>query len=342
MEDKKFLKYFLISLFIFLISFVTFVEVINPSLTGRLDLRFFEPWTTNIEYVKFKRIGKVEDVETIILGSSTSEAYHTSDMDKLFNTKSYALSLGGADTPTRSIFFKQAVKEFKKLKRIIYVADFFEFNKESAKAEVAFNREMGKELAPIARPNLLRFIRYYLNHQLLEDGLNVLKRKKKNKKITIGLNGATSRSMVLSPIQAKSGYRTLLKEEEKKKLMEYVLENAITYSRSVLNDFNQLNPVIKSLYREMIALAKEENIEIIFVLSPYHFEFRKKLMKLEKISDLYEKWQEEFIEYEREDNISVINATKSYIATEPMSGAWRDGIHYSREAVFKILEDSID
>lgn len=119
MEDKNFLRIFVLSLLAFLVLYMTVVEGVNPQLTGLLNFRDFKKWTTNIEYVKFDKVGKSEGVETVILGSSTSEAYHPVDVDKIFGTKSYVLSLGGADTPTRYVFFKQAIKKFTSLKRIM-------------------------------------------------------------------------------------------------------------------------------------------------------------------------------------------------------------------------------
>ncbi len=340
MEQKTFLRTFIISLLAFISLYVAIVEGLNPQLTGFLNLRYFEKWTTNIEYMKFQNIGRVEDVETVVLGSSTSEAYHASDIDKIFNTKTYTLSLGGADTPTRYVFFKKAIEEFSNLKRIIYIADFFEFNKEEAKPAVAFNKEMGASLPSFAKPNGIDFIKYYLNHQLLEDAFNILKRKKKNKQIILGDDGSASRSMVISSIQAKNGLRALITKEQKEKLTEYIVENYVTYSRSVLNDFEELNQVILSLYEEMISMAQEKKIEIIFILSPYHNDFRNRLMEIENIPKHYESWQELFSKYSEKIGVIVVNPTESFIATEPLSGAWRDGIHYGREAAFSFVEEA--
>lgn len=325
----------------FIFLYVAIIEVLNPQMTGFLNIRKFENWTTNIEYVKFKNIGKVEDVETIILGSSTSEAYHASDVDQIFGTKSYALSLGGADTPTRYIFLKRSLEKFKSLKRIIYVADFFEFNKNEAKPAVAFNQEMGSSLPDYAKPHALNFIKYYLNHQLLEDAFNVLKRKKKNKTIKLGSDGTTSRSMVLSSIQVQNGVNAIINEAQKKKLMEYIVENYITYSRSVLNKFIKLNPVVIHLYKEMLELAASKNVEIIFILSPYQKDFRDKLMTIEGIEALYENWQNLLSGLAKQENIKLVNPTRSFIATEPMSGAWRDGIHYGRESAFSFMKEAL-
>ena len=338
MEEKKFLTTFILSITGLFLIYVAVIEFLNPELTGALNIRAFEPWTTNIEYVKFKNLGNNEEVETLIIGSSTSEAYHPSDVDEIFNTKSYVISLGGADTPTRSIFFKEALKKFKNLKRIIYIADFFEFNKDEAKPAVAFNREMGSNLASFARPSTLGFIRYYFNHQLLESSFNIIKRKRKDKRIQIASDGSTARSMVLSSIAANAGYKSLIGKAEKKKLMEYVLENYITYSRSVLNNFNELNEKVHRLYTEMLQLADKRKLELVFVMSPYQADFREKLFQIEGIKERYAQWENRLQGYAFLENVTTINATRDFIATEPMSGSWRDGIHYSRPAAFTLLK----
>jgi hypothetical protein len=321
-----------------LFCYVVFVEFMNPHVTGFLNSRMFETWTTNIEYVKFKKIGEVNKIETVIIGSSTSEAFHPVDINQIYNTQSYVLSLGGADTPTRSVFFKQSVEKFSKLKRIIYVADFFEFNKEEAKPEVAFNLEMSQKLSDFAKPSPLKFVRYYFNHQILEDAFNVVNRKRKNKKIEINEDGSATRSMVLSTIQARSGFESLISDNEKEKLLDYVEENFVTYSSDVLNNFEILNPKVINLYNELLELAKNKNLEIIFVLSPYQYDFREKLKSIKNFKKLYSEWQNFFGNLAKNQKIKVINATNEFISTEPMSGVWRDGIHYSRAAALTLLE----
>ncbi len=322
-----------------MIGYCSLIEYLNPEVTGLFDIRVFEEWTTNIEYVKYKNIGIEQKTETLILGSSTSEAYNPSDVNEIFKTKSYIASLGGADTPTRSVFFKEAIDRLPNLRRIIYVADFFEFNKDIAKPAVAFNKEMGSQLARYAKPGPLKFIRYYFNHQLFENAVNILKRKKKNKKIELSNNGAASRSMVLSSIQAQEGFESKINQEEKRKLTEYIIENYITYSKSVLDHYDKLNPTVVELYKEMIKKAQEKNIEIIFVLSPYHHDFRKRLMSMKGITERYSQWQKKLDEFGQETGVVVINGTNVLIANEPMSGAWRDGIHYSRPSAYTILNN---
>lgn len=340
--DKRFFRIFLFSFLALTFLYVGIIEFFNPHLTGIFNYREFEKWTTNIEYVKYRSMEKVEGVETLIVGSSTSEAYHPSDVDKLYSTRSYVTSLGGADTPSRTVFIKKAIKEFKNLKRIIYIADFFEFNKYVAKPQVAFNLEMGQELPSYAKPSLLKFIRYYLNHQLLEDSFNIVKRKKKNKQIEVGSNGATSRSMVLSSVQVEKGINNQLDDKKMGQLMEYIIENSITYKTSVLNNFEQLNPTVVKLYEEILDMAKNKEIEIIFILSPYHYEFKKRLKEIPSFNETYAKWTSLLEGYDKMGHVKVISGVNEIFSTSERSGAWRDGIHYSREAAFHLLKQGLD
>lgn len=314
-------------------------ETTNPHVTGFLGIDHFEPWHVNLEYAKFDQLNEVKaPIETLVIGSSTSEAFVPKDVEAIFGGNAYIVSLGGADTPSRMAVLKESLRQFKDLKRIIYVADFFEFNQPKAKPEVAFQKEMGALIPNYARPNIIEFCKYYLSNQSFEDVFNVLKRFKKDKRLIINSDGTMNQSMILSPLNPNTHADQKLSPSAKIKLNEQIAENYQTYSRSVLKDMKSLNTNVIELYREAVSLAKRREVKLNFILSPYHHDFRELLFKIPHVEKNYELWRFFLGELGEGKGVSVVDTTQHEIATEPMSGVWRDGIHYNRLSAMVFLK----
>ncbi len=317
--------------------------MVNPHQTGFFGIQKFKPWHVNLEYAKFDQLKNVKaPIETLIVGSSTSEAYVASDVEEVFGSKAYVVSLGGADTPSRMAVIFEAMKRFSSLKRIIYIADFFEFNRPKAKPEVAFQPEMGELIPLFAKGSVVDFCKYYLSNQSFEDVFNVLKRRKKDKRLSINLDGTMNQSMILSPLKSDSSPQGLLNEEQKKKLSEQISENYQTYSRNVLKEMKNLNPKVIELYRNLLERTKAENIKLNFILSPYHHDFKASLSEVPNFEKNYELWKVFLTELGERDHVHTLDTTNHFIATHPMSAVWRDGIHYNRESAMSFLRELSD
>jgi len=341
--NKSFLKIFLLTFTLVLALYGALFEITNPHVTGFFNSKAFRPWHINLEYAKFDRLKEVSaPIESLVVGSSTSEAFVAADVENLFGGKAYIISLGGADTPTRFSVIQEAMKRFKSLKRIIYVADFFEFNRALAKPEVAFQSEMAANIPSFAKPTLAGFFKYYLSNNSFEDSFNILKRYKKDKRLQINADGTMNQSMVLSPLKAKSDPMGLLTSSQKVKLTEEILENTQTYKRSVLNNIKELNPNVVNLYKRLAQSTKEKGLELHFIMAPYHHDFKSELFKLPRIEKHYGSWGRFMREFDQEEHIRLVDGTTHFVASEPMSAVWRDGIHFNRETAFAFLKQLVD
>jgi len=94
-----------------------------------------------------------------------------------------------------------------------------------------------------------------------------------------------------------------------------------------------------SYYKELIKITKDKEIELIFILSPYHADFKKKLFESPLLKSNYQKWIEQLKNYaKKSSHVRSIDGTTLPFATSKSSNVWRDGLHYNRQAAFSIIQ----
>lgn len=339
MTSTKFIKAFFMSMGILITGHLLIVCYVNPNKTAPLNLS--DKYTAvhaNIVLRKAELMEAPNTFETLILGSSTSEGFSVPLVNQTFKTNAFHADVGGANTATRLVLFKKAVKNFSKLKRVIYVADFYEFNQMSVVPDVAFNAKLASELKDLnVLPHTGKYLEYLFTHQVLESTFDVIKKYNRGYVSPFQPDGTTSQSMVLSTVETEKNYFALVQPENRKKLNEEILENYTTYSQSVLANFKQLDPHVSEMLKDLVSIAQKNNIEVIFFMSPYHNEFKKRLFNLPNIENRYLEWISFFSNLKKEKEVFVYDATSSFIATESDSGVWRDGIHFNSSAAAYFL-----
>ena len=337
--DKMFVKYFFGALLLIAIVYCAFISFVNPQQTAPISLSDkFRPYHDNFILRKVELMEQ-NKFETLILGSSTSEAFYTSEVDHYFKTKSFHGSIGGGNTFARYVLFKKALKNFPDIKRVIYIADFYEFNQDEIPNVLAFNNDMNSELEPrFWLHHQFDYLKYLFSHQLIESAFSVMKRKSKGYQSPLLPDGSTTTSMIMSTVQTEEAFNSKIAPENKQKLHEEILENNVTYSQNVLANFEELNPDVKFYYKKLIDEARARNVEVLFLLTPYHHDFRKLLFKDEKIVKRYGEWESFFKGLAESQNVKVFDFLNSVIATDPESGVWRDGIHFNTFAASTFIQ----
>ena len=339
MTNTKFIKTFFRTIAVLVISYLAVVCYVNPNQTAPLNLSDkYKNFHANTVLRKAELMENPNTFETLILGSSTSEGFSVPLVNQTFKANTFHADVGGANTATRLVLFKSALKNFSKLKRVIYVADFYEFNQMTVVPDVAYNEKLSSELkSQNVLPNKIKYFEYLFTHQVFESVLDVIKKRKNGYISPFQVDGTTSQSMILSTVETERNYFALVQPSNKRKLNEEILENYTTYSQSVLSNFKELDPHVSDMFKELVSLAEKNNIEVIFFLSPYHNEFKNRLFKIPGIETRYNEWIQFFSDIKVEKKIFVYDATSSFIATEPESGVWRDGIHFNSNAAAYFL-----
>lgn len=339
MTSTKFIKTFFVAIGLLITSYLGVVCYVNPNKTAPINLSDkYSSFHANVILRKAELMELPNNFETLILGSSTSEGFSVPLVNQTFQTKAFHADIGGANTATRMVLFKSALRNFPKLKRVIYVADFYEFNQMSVVPDVAYNEKLALGLKDLnVLPKKIKYLEYLFTHQVIESTIDVIKKHNRGYVSPFQADGTTSQSMVLSTVETEKNYFALVQPENKKKLNEEILENYTTYSQSVLANFKQLDPHVTNMLKAMIKEAQENDVEVIFFLSPFHNEFKKRLFTLPGIKNRYIEWIKLFSDLKEEKNVLVYDSTSSFIAIEPESGVWRDGIHFNSSAAAYFL-----
>ncbi len=334
-SNKSFFKTLFASIFGFAVLYIIFISFVNPQMTAPFSLTDrYKPYHDNF-LLRKAELMEGQSYETIILGSSTSEAFSVSETDEIFNTSTFHGVLGGGNTASRYVLFKKAQKNFKDLKRVIYVADLYEFNRPKPVEILSFNDALSSELKDKGMlPGKVDYVKYLFSHKMLESALMVIKRERNNYESPLMKDGSTKMSMVMSTVHAEED-----PEKKRAKLSEAIRENYVTYSKSILGDFKELNPDVKKLLLALVKEARERDIELIFILSPYHAEFRRLLFQNKQTEDRYREWIAFFSGLEKEYGVKVSNPLEGEAAMDPASGAWRDGIHFYSQTAAQLLRE---
>ncbi|NOT79577.1 MAG: hypothetical protein HOP07_11345 [Bacteriovoracaceae bacterium] len=340
MKYKSFIGTFFFTLILTVLGHVFFISLIDPQQTAPLSLsKSHENYHDNFLLKKVKLIERFP-FETLILGSSTSEAFLVSEVNHHFKTQSFHASIGGGSTVARYTLFKKALKSNNSLKRVIYIADFFEMNKLSVPDLIAFNNELKMEIdTQDFMPHMGHYLKYLFSHQMLESAFLVMKRKRKNYHSPLLVDGSTGQSMILSTVETLASFNSKISSHNRIKLNEEILENYGTYSNNVLAGFEELNIHAKNLVESLVSESQKKSIEVIFILAPYHESFRKKLLSNPKLSKRYLEWITFFESLNSQSGVFVYNPTTSNIAIDPDSGVWRDGIHFNQFAATYFLKE---
>lgn len=339
MTSTKFIKTFFVTIGVLITAHLLVFCYVNPNKTAPVNLS--DKYTAvhaNVILRKAELMEAPNTFETLIVGSSTSEGFAVPLVNQIFKTNAFYAGVGGANTATRFVMVKSALKNFSKLKRIIYVADFYEFNQMPANPDVAFNNKLASLIEdPKVLLNKADYMKYLFTHQALESTIDVFKKYNKGYVPPFQADGTSFQSMILSTVETEKNYFALVQPENKKKLNDEILENHTTYSQSVLANFKQLDPHVAGMFKDLVKIAKEKNVELIFFMSPYHNEFKKLLFKNSDVKARHAEWIMFFASLKEEKGVEVYDATSSFIATESESGVWRDGIHFNSSAAAYFL-----
>lgn len=340
MQKSSFLISFLLTSIVLILSYTLLLVSVDPKQT--VELFAENPFYDHHENFILKKRQQMslgpKDFDTIILGSSTSEAFYPVDVDFHLNSKSFSASVGGGQTPIRFAMLKAAIDDYHDLQRIIYIVDFFEFNHNILPGEFLFNQELRRLSSSLKiDSSLVDSIQFHFSNQILESIFSVIKKYHQGETIQINTDGTTSRSMVLSPLSLDTALDADLNPEMKQNLLVEVEENFYTYSTRVLNQFEKLNPQVIDAFDQINLITGERNIEVIYILAPYQFDFKQRLFKDPSLHHRMHEWIGLFQKFSSLSHVHLLDTTEIDFSNNPQSAVWRDGIHFNRAAANNIL-----
>ncbi len=330
-NSPKFIKRVLLNFFIFIFFIIIFIIFVDPIANINLwPSQVFIAQNNNMVFNKAKLMEKDKSFEAIVLGSSTSETFLTSDINSIFKTKSFHASVPGSNTLIRYVLFKKALETFHELKYVFYILDFYELNHLRDDRRI-YNNEMLRELTEgisykVRQSTWQDALTTYFSFQSFMESLQVVRKYFTKKHPILLSDGTLNWPNVIReehPIEKVQGS---VDSEQFNSAIEYFYQLHI---KDYLNNFDHLNPEVVDIFQKMNQLAKERKIKIFYILSPIHNLLKEKFFSHTKLKERFKEWQNEMTSYADEKNVFVFNFFEHKFLNENYSNVTHDGLHYN-------------
>lgn len=333
---KKYVISFFASVFLTVLALLFFISWMNP------DRIIHAPWgidfvsDRNFPYKKFSILKDNTNYTDLVVGSSTSETFTPEIIYNEHNIRAQLASTGEAKTPFRYAQINYALENNPNLKRILYFVDLFEFIDLDLGSTIFYQKEIMDRIDPdirqkLKRPDIMASLENYFSEPVLKSAfhtfLDYLRFKRGKYKSEFKSDGTTSHSLVIV--------------NRKENIESRVLRTAHAYEGDYKN-IKDLDPVTIELFHRIIEKARSKNVEVVFVITPWHTLFYKYFESdLKRHGDVYTKWVE-FIKSLRSESVRVVDysyplSLEKGISDDPEY--WGDGIHFGVKSAEIILNE---
>lgn len=302
------------------------------------------PWQTsfisdrNVAYKRYKLMEASPKITDLIVGSSTCEIFQPYFLKKHFPIEPFNAGTPAASVQLRYLLIKAGLKLHPELKRVIYVADLFEFNDFDLPSKILFQPELrsyldDEDLSRIKKPDFESRLHDYISDLVIERSLATLKDFVKN---GLGLyhsrfhpDGGTNRSMIVvnprDPIKIRA------------------LTTAIE-QRGIYGEMKSLNQDTLWMYQKLVRLIESTpGVELHIVLAPFHKYFFNRFRNNFERTQIYKDWLHLIHKLGespsgriRVHDFSFPNYLKFGVKYD--SSFWIDGVHFSSETMMKMAE----
>ena len=333
--EKKYVISFLISFLTLALIIFTFVTWANPNRVTPMPWSIEFTADRNMAFKKFSLIKGNTAYTDLIVGSSTSEVFVPQMIEELYGVKSFLGGTGGAKTAYRLAQINYAIKNNPNLKRVIYVVDLFEFQGSGLDTHSYYQPAIMDEVPKVIRaqipsPDITSRIQDFFSEAAISSSFKTLKDYRKFKKgqyqSQFKNDGTTEKSMVVV--------------DHKEDIEPRVLRIARAYEPTYKN-LTQLDPVVIETFKEVARTAESQNIEIYFIITPWHSLFYEHFKDDLKRNNIYSQWIE-FIKGLSHTNIKVIDFSYPYSKEKGIGDKkefWHDGVHFSHKSAEIILNE---
>jgi hypothetical protein len=293
---------------------------------------------------KFELMPQSHEVESIILGSSTSENFVTQDIEAVFGGKAFHLSVAGSQTLGRMTLIRLAQQKFPNLKRVIYISDFYEFNdnyEDYLPPEVIDNDFLNKQRPKLSlewkHPSWVRHFWQLFSHVVIEKSFKQIgKAISGQEKFIYNKKGdvvawSEVPGQKISPQDCEKLQQVALRQQPENIspwLSSKIQESVIEYTTGVLKDFQYSQRTLQ-MYGELQKNLSSKNIELMIVASPWHPRFEKAVFNQYGLQEPYQSWLNDLKTLGEQSHTSVWTPSQAFPIPQ-LKPYWRDGVHYSR------------
>lgn len=318
----------------FSVALIVGIAVLNwtvdPQCFYHCDTLDVKRSTVNVYYHVAQKIIAHKDAEQVILGSSRGETTSPLWVQKITGLKTLNLSVGGAEMKAKLAFLKIADENLK-LRRVIWLADYFELLTDIADAKIKsspyLRSEIPAKLQEDASKDRFKDLLKLIDHKTLEATVHTLK---KPEVATLDQGASSDADFELCASDRYKGKET---PESLVKEVESIYQSYVHQIFTVKENADALTAFDETV-KEMVT----RGIEILIVVPPYNPTFLEKLKK--EHPDVYQRhaaWIRKLASL-TSPKIQLTNSFEGISGDDHSPIFWNDGVHFSCKGSQVLLE----
>lgn len=289
--------------------------------------------TQNVYYQASQIVGANPDAQVVILGSSRGETTSALWVEEVTGLKTINLSKGGAGLLLKVALLRSALDQKLPLKKVIWIADYFELAGEVTDVKVRQTPVLREKLLPDVEG--LDGMKYYLehlqsliSHNTLEAGLHQLGQKKPDGMFAPKGSGSDV------------DYKKCAAPDYAGKATIDILAKEIEISYSTFGGLMKasLNPKFVELFKKQIQATAEQGIEVLILVPPFHPEFvRRHAKDHPEAAKSHQEWLS-IIQSLASDKIHVQSYWDGVPGDDAGPSFWDDGSHATCKSMMLMLK----
>lgn len=314
---------------VMLVAMATFNYVVDPQCFYHCDTLDTKRQTVNVYYQVAQKIAAHPDAEQIILGSSRGETTSPLWLQKETGLKTLNLSVGGAEMKAKLAFLDIA-QENLKLKRVIWLADYFELITEHADAKIKNSpylrnyipESLQDKQSVAAIKDLLKLI----DHNTLEASIYSVSHRDQ---INLDQGASSSADYELCASDLYKGKET---PASLKKEVDSIYQSYVNQIFPVAQ-----NPAAWMAFERKLADLNSKGVQVVIVIPPYNPTFTENLKK--NYPEIYQRHLDWIgkIDSLKSPKVSVFNFLAGIPGDDQSPAFWHDGVHFSCKGAQIIL-----
>ena len=290
--------------------------------------------TQNLYYQAAQTAKAHPDAEALILGSSRGETTPPQWVAEATGLKAINLSQGGADLLLKLVLAKVAIQSAPGVKKIIWMSDFFELIRQTTDIKVrntlAFKKFLPESEKQVDLVSKMHSYQRLIDHNNFEASIAALGGEKRDSK-SLGTGSEIDYQECLSPSFKGSTNPDLLPKE-----VLLLFEN---YRSSVFK--NPQDEAYWKIFEEQMTDWSKEGIEVVFVFTPYHPEFLRKLKTdLPDVYEAHQNWIKKVNALSLK-GLLVLNYFEGIPGDDGSPTYWNDGVHFSCRGAIEMLKPTL-
>lgn len=310
---------------------------VDPMCYYRCETIDLNRHTQNVYYQSAQIVAANPDAEILIMGSSRGERTPPLWVQKVSGKKSINLSKGGAGLLLKVTLIRTAEELKLPIKKVIWVADYFELAGDVTDVKVrqtpVLKKHLANELGSAGGglKNYFEGLQRLIDHNSFEASMRQLQHSEEDVFDASGSGSKIDFESCASPeFKGKTSLEMLPKE------VDISYNSFAPPLRAPLND-----KFVQIFKNEILDLAKK-GIQVEILVPPFHPDLMKRLAKAYPTAlELHKQWLQIFKELETEKNVQILSYWDGIPGDDAGPSFWDDGAHPTCKSMMMMLKPGL-